>query len=250
MLIILCGVSRSNFCSWQCKKCCFIGALLLMQALFFVPRLYGQETPSADTVPVLTAPLTADSIPVNGAAPVVDTVNDAALPTPASGQADGQADKTKLSSAKALLFSAIIPGGGQFYNRKYWKIPIVYGGFIALGVSIDFNQGYYNEFVRELNYRGDGDPLTVPKYDEESIPSSRIIEARNYYRRYRDLCIIGVGIMYGLNIVDAYVDAELSNFDISEDLSMKLHPSLQFDPSFASSGMGVAPGFSLTFAVQ
>src|SRR3546814_4387717 len=82
----------------------------------------------------------------------------------------------------------------QFYNRKYWKIPIVYGGFVALGVAINFNQNYYSEFVRELNYRGDGDPLTVPKYDEEIIPSSRIIEARNYYRRYRDLCIIGVGV--------------------------------------------------------
>src|SRR5690606_40052004 len=87
-------------------------------------------------------------------------------------------------------------------------------------------------------------PLTVPKYDEEIIPSSRIIEARNYYRRYRDLCIIGVGVLYGLNIVDAYVDAGLSNFDISEDLSLKLSPSLQYDPSFAAAGGGVAPGFS------
>lgn len=236
------------------------GVLVCMLAFWAPSRLSGQDIPPgnssahpADTVPLQdtvppqdTVPLqetlrTPDSIPLKN--PVPDTAARAEEPG-AAGEKD-----EKLSSSKALLFSAIIPGGGQFYNRKYWKIPIVYGGFVALGISINFNQRYYSEFVRELNYRGDGDPLTVPKYDEEAIPSSRIIEARNYYRRYRDLCIIGVGVMYGLNIVDAYVDAELSNFDISEDLTMKLSPGLQQSP-YPRGGMGVAPGLSLTFAIQ
>lgn len=207
--------------------------------LWAAPRLSAQET---------------DTIPVNGTRVEADTAA-------AAGQTAAQTETTEKksrrgeediarSSGKAMLYSAIIPGGGQFYNRKYWKLPIVYGGFIALGVAIEFNQGYYSEFVRELNYRGDGDPLTVPKYDEEIIPNNRIIEARNYYRRYRDLCIIGVGVLYGLNIVDAYVDAELSNFDISEDLTMNVGPSLQFDPVYAASGMGMAPGFSLRLSIK
>ncbi|HYH55072.1 MAG TPA: DUF5683 domain-containing protein, partial [Anseongella sp.] len=162
---------------------CIIAVFVCMQALLPAFRLSGQEVPgtiSADTIPAENISLKADSVPLGPAAPRPDTT---ALPVPEETGAEAEA--TGRSSAKALLFSAIIPGGGQFYNRKYWKMPIVYGGFIALGIAIDFNQGYYSEFVRELNYRGDGDPLTVPKYDEEAIPSSRIIEARNYYRRYR-----------------------------------------------------------------
>src|SRR5690606_32999423 len=183
-----------------------------------------------DTLPVDTLP--ADTLPAGTVrAAGTDSISPANADSATAAASGRKRDsEVSLSSGKALLYSAIIPGGGQFYNRKYWKIPIVYGGFVALGVSINFNQNYYSEFVRELNYRGDGDPLTEPKYDEELIPSSRIIEARDYYRRYRDLCIIGVGVMYGLNIVDAYVDAELSNFDISEDLSMRVSPSFQFDP--------------------
>lgn len=217
-------------------------------------RLSAQQTgsPAADTIPV-TDTIPADTIPADtalaGAESAAGGPDSIAAADTAATESKGEAE-ISISSGKALLYSAIIPGGGQFYNRKYWKIPIVYGGFIALGIAIKFNQDYYSEFVRELNYRGDGDPLTVPKYDEASIPNSRIIEARNYYRRYRDMCIIGVGVLYGLNIVDAYVDAELSNFDISQDLSMKVGPSLQYDPTFAAVGMGAAPGFSLTFGIR
>lgn len=223
---------------------CIIGACLLV--LFTAPVLSGQDidtiAPGRNTLSIDTV-----TVPAGGAAPGVDSA--AAPPESAAEEPPRRAEREiAISSGKALLYSAIIPGGGQFYNRKYWKIPIVYGGFVALGIAIDFNQKYYSEFVRELNYRGDGDPLTVPKYDEEIIPSSRIIEARDYYRRYRDMCIIGVGVLYGLNIVDAYVDAELSNFDISEDLTMRVSPAMQFDPSFAAVGAGAAPGFSITLA--
>lgn len=200
-----------------------------------------------DSIP---APGATDSIPPAGADSISSSganADSAAAEAPL-GKGGRKGDtEVGLSSGKALLYSAIIPGGGQFYNRKYWKIPIVYGGFVALGVAIEFNQRYYSEFVRELNYRGDGDPLTEPKYDETAIPNSRIIEARNYYRRYRDLCIIGVGVMYGLNIVDAYVDAELSNFDISEDLSLRFNPYLDAVPSATAAGRpAAAAGLSLT----
>lgn len=220
--------------------------------LFRAPGALSQDLPSpasADTVPVNEADTTGPSVSVDTSAVPLDSARTKDRRPGRQKERRGE-HEIAISSGKAMLYSAIIPGGGQLYNGKYWKIPIVYGGFVALGIAIEFNQGYYSEFVRELNYRGDGDPLTVPKYDEEIIPSSRIIEARNYYRRYRDLCIIGVGVLYGLNIVDAYVDAELSNFDISEDLSLKLSPSLQYDPSFAAAGGGVAPGFSLTFGIK
>ncbi|TCS86367.1 hypothetical protein EDD80_108160 [Anseongella ginsenosidimutans] len=220
-----------------------------MLLIWAAPRLCAQDIdtlPAPETIPA--GEMTVDTIPVTNTAAAIDTT---AAPEASAAKKPAKDEREiALSSGKALLYSAIIPGGGQFYNGKYWKIPIVYGGFIALGIAIEFNQSYYSEFVRELNYRGDGDPLTVPKYDEEIIPNSRIIEARNYYRRYRDMCIIGVGVLYGLNIVDAYVDAELSNFDISEDLTMKVAPSLQFDPTFAAAGMGVAPGFSVRLAIR
>lgn len=158
-------------------------------------------------------------------------------------------ERITINSNKALLYSAIIPGGGQIYNRKYWKLPIVYGGFVALGIAINFNQRYYNEFQRELNYRNDGDPITEPKYDPEQIPNTRIIEARDYYRRYRDITILGVIAMYGLSVVDAYIDAELSNFDISEDLSLQMQPVITPGSILASRNKAYA-GISLTFSFK
>src|SRR3546814_4502090 len=166
------------------RTCILAGLLVLLTA----PVTMGQDIDTIapgvkrlDTIPV------PEDVAVDSVALPADEVNQVpGLDTAATviGQASGgdsiavpesgrkqrrEEREIAISSGKALLYSAIIPGGGQFYNRKYWKIPIVYGVFVALGVAIIFNQNYYSEFVRELNYRGDGDPLTVPKYDDEKI---------------------------------------------------------------------------------
>ena len=125
-----------------------------------------------------------------------------------------------LAPAKAAFYSAILPGLGQAYNKKYWKIPIVYTG---LGISIysyNFNQKEYHKFRDEYKRRLDGtfDP-NHPIYG--NLDSERLISAQKFHQRNRDLSmLITVGI-YILNIVDANVDAHLIQFNVNDNLSIK-----------------------------
>lgn len=164
------------------------------------------------------------------------------------------ADSTILqyhSPARASLYSAIFPGLGQMYNRKYWKLPIVYAGFGALGYSIAFNQTnfsrYKNAYIdftdelpetqRYLDVIGanlnpaDFDPVLYPDtYDpqQEKWFGEQLDNNMDYYRRNRDLSYIGLVGLYLLNIVDATVDAHLFDYDIGNDLSMKIEPRLMY----------------------
>ena len=137
---------------------------------------------------------------------------------------------------KAMWLAIVFPGGGQIYNRKYWKLPIVYGGFLGCVYALNWNNTMYSDYSQAYVDIMDDDPNT--KSYENFIPPSYNINQnmtriqdlfkrkKNYYRRYRDMsifCMIGV---YALSIVDAYVDAELSSFDISKDLSMKVRPAI------------------------
>jgi len=137
---------------------------------------------------------------------------------------------------KALWLAIVFPGGGQIYNRKYWKLPIVYGGFLGCYYALSWNNNMYRDYSQAYIDIMDNDPRTesymnfIPStYDVESNKErlKEIFKKRkDFYRRYRDMsffCMIGV---YALSIVDAYVDAELSSFDISPDLSMKVRPSI------------------------
>lgn len=137
---------------------------------------------------------------------------------------------------RALWLSLIIPGAGQVYNRKYWKIPIVYGGFLGCVYALTWNGQMYKDYSQAYLDIMDDDPNTDSYLD--MLPINYDITGReerfkeifknkkNYYRKYRDLsifCMVGV---YVLSVIDAYVDAELSSFDISKDLSMKLEPTI------------------------
>ena len=137
---------------------------------------------------------------------------------------------------RAMWYAVVFPGGGQIYNRKYWKLPIVYGAFVGCAYALSWNNTMYRDYSQAYIDIMDDDPNTNSY--ENFLPPSYDIDAnmerlktlfqnkKNYYRRYRDLsifCIIGV---YLLSIVDAYVDAELSSFDISRDLSMKVQPAI------------------------
>jgi hypothetical protein len=126
------------------------------------------------------------------------------------------------SPTKAILFSAVVPGLGQVYNKKYWKVPIIYAGLGALIYSIDFNSKKYRTFKDAYITRTDSDTLTTddyPRYTDDNLRS--LFE---YYRRNRDLSYILTGVVYALNILDAYVDAELFYFDVSDDLSLNPSP--------------------------
>lgn len=137
---------------------------------------------------------------------------------------------------KSLWLAMVIPGGGQIYNRKYWKLPLVYGGFLGCAYAMTWNNTMYRDYSQAYIDIMDSDENT--KSYENFLPMNYDVQSnltrlqelfkrkKNYYRRYRDLsmfCMIGV---YVLSIIDAYVDAELSSFDISNDLSLKVHPTI------------------------
>ena len=139
------------------------------------------------------------------------------------------------NSNRALWLAMVFPGGGQIYNRKYWKLPIVYGGFVGCAYALSWNNKMYKDYSQAYLDIMDNDPGTQSY--EDFIPPSVSIEGqeerfkeifrkrKDIYRRQRDLsifCFIGV---YVLSIIDAYVDAELSNFDISKDLTLRVEPT-------------------------
>ncbi len=146
------------------------------------------------------------------------------------------------SPTKASILSAVIPGTGQIYNRKYWKAPIVWGG---LGLSIYFiqeNSREYHRYKDDYIAMTDNDPNTVDEFNGR-YSSDEILRVTDTYRKWRDLSYICLGAVYILNIVDASVDAHFVRFDVSPDLSMGIGPSI---PLAAQGGLGL----SLQLAVK
>lgn len=137
---------------------------------------------------------------------------------------------------KATWAGIVFPGGGQIYNHKYWKLPIVYGGFLGCAYALNWNNQMYSDYSQAYLDIMDDDPGTA-SYEDFLPPRYNVEANRDYlerlfknrkdsYRRQRDLsifCFIGV---YLISVIDAYVDAELSNFDITEDLGVQVRPSI------------------------
>lgn len=168
---------------------------------------------------------------------------------------------------KATMLAVAFPGMGQIYNRKYWKLPFVYAGFGALIYSLNFNTKKYNEMMKAYQDFTDVIPETdsyiplvkwadPPEYDPVLYPESydpanasyvkdNLIEAVDYYKRYRDLSIIGMAAWYLITILDANVDASLSNFDVTDKLNVQVSP-LQL-PVPGSIGAGFNVSFIYTF---
>ena len=143
----------------------------------------------------------------------------------------------KPDPKRALWLALVFPGGGQIYNRKYWKLPLIYGGFMGCLYAMSWNDGMYKDYSQAYLDITDDDPGTASynnylhlgaKIDDtnksryEEIFKSR----KNKYRRWRDLSFFVMVGVYALSVIDAYVDAELSQFDISKDLSLKVEPTI------------------------
>ena len=138
---------------------------------------------------------------------------------------------------RALWLAIVIPGAGQIYNRKYWKLPIVYGGFVGCAYAMRWNNQMYRDYSQAYLDLMDNDPNTQSynqflhlgaKIDETNIARYKDLfkKRKDRFRRWRDLsffCMVGV---YALSVVDAYVDASLSEFDISDNLSLKVEPTI------------------------
>jgi hypothetical protein len=140
-------------------------------------------------------------------------------------------DSTKMqagkyhSPKKAALLSAVLPGSGQIYNKKYWKVPIVYAGFAGLAYSFQYNQSRYVKYRDALKFRIDNDSTTTDNY-VGIYSDDQLTTLYKYYHRYRDLTVIGGLTLYLLNIIDAAVDAHLFTFNVSDDLTLHIQPTL------------------------
>jgi hypothetical protein len=130
------------------------------------------------------------------------------------------------SPTKATLMSTFLPGLGQIYNKKYWKVPIIYAGFGVMTYLIVFNTNYYLTYKCAYIEASNGDSAgnysdIVKKYTKDGILSSR-----EYYRRNLEITIIFTAIWYALNILDATVDAHLFTYNINKDISLHVEPTL------------------------
>lgn len=141
------------------------------------------------------------------------------------------------SPKRAMWLALVLPGAGQIYNRKYWKLPLIYGGIMGCIYAMNWNNMMYKDYSQAYLDIMDSDPATQ-SYNKFLHLGRQITSAneqrykaifksrKDKYRRWRDLsffCLLGV---YALSVVDAYVDAELSEFDISKDLSLKVQPAV------------------------
>jgi hypothetical protein len=137
---------------------------------------------------------------------------------------------TRYDPRKALLYAAVLPGLGQIYNKKYWKLPLVYGGFGALGYAVGFYQKGYKKYKSQLfdniNDAPNNENFLNPVSDLSTGQLRTIVTS---YRRQRDFWLIMTGAMYLLQIVDAHVDAHLKEFDVNPNLQVSLEPLIEQD---------------------
>ena len=155
---------------------------------------------------------------------------------------------------KATTLACIFPGAGQIYNKSYWKVPFVIGGFASMIYCIDWNNRGYQRFKKAYALLADYDknPDKYPDGPTDEFhgrySADFIRNLRNNYRRNRDLCIIVSGALYVLQIVDAHVDAHLKDYDISDDLSMNLEPLVDY--TFVPSLGGNRPVFGFNMSLK
>ena len=145
------------------------------------------------------------------------------------------------SPKKAATMSALLPGLGQIYNKKYWKVPVIYAALGGLGYGFGWNQKYYKYYKNALHYRYDNDANTVdplPIYPDEAL-----VTYKNYYQRYRDACVIGMAAVYTLQVLDAAVDAHMFTFDVGPDLSLQWTPQARPEVYGTSFGVGLYLGY-------
>lgn len=153
------------------------------------------------------------------------------------GQTEPAPDTLGRDPKKAAIYSAILPGLGQIYNQKYWKLPIVYAGFGTFIYFIDRNSRYYNDLRQKLI-----DPDYELKYFEGDFTDDQLTRGKDLYKRWRDLSIIGTGAFYILQIIDATVDAYLFDWDVGEDISLRIEPAAtpSINPVIPANSFGIS----------
>ncbi len=158
---------------------------------------------------------------------------------------------------RAMWLSLLCPGLGQVYNRRYWKLPIVVGGFVGFGYATSWNNRMLEDYTKAYRDAMDSDPSTKsymdlypPNYSEDNIDMEwlkRTLKSKkDFYRRNKEICVIGLVGMYMLCVLDAYVDASLMQFDINDDIAMKVKPAV-VEPQLATQGKLPSVGVQCAF---
>ena len=186
--------------------------------------------------------------------------NKAAAPAPVKGKkskpkalAFNQPDSTH-SPHRAVILSAILPGLGQMYNGKglWWRLPLIYGGFALIIDGIIYNQKSYSNFLKESEYRAGGRIGTDPMPEYINVSDQAIYDFKDLQRRDRDLCIIILFGAWGINMIDAYVEARfIHSYTMDNNLSFKITPSLTPQPTtYAASNVNATFMPSLKFTLR
>ncbi len=160
----------------------------------------------------------------------------------------------KFSPHKASMYSAVLPGLGQAYNKKYWKIPILYAGFAGLAYAIDWNSSMYSKYrnaYRDFVIQDgvntsyltllEGTTISADDVEDDGTYSdwfeNTLENGKDYYKKWRNLSYVGLALVYVINIIDASVDAHFKTFDVSNDLSMRVEPIV--NPGYGGNSMGL-----------
>jgi hypothetical protein len=197
---------------------------------------------------LLESPLSAQNPTDSSAAARGLSIADSAAEEPhvESPMSSPKTEETQTHSPqKAALYSTLLPGWGQIYNKKYWKAPVAWA---LIGTPIGFavyNQQQYREFSDAYLAAVDSDPSTQNPYEGLYSPE-QLITLQTTYRRWRDLSVILAATAYALNILDAYVDGHLYYFDISDDLSMRIEPTALF----TEGAPGAQAGFKISVSLK
>ncbi|MBR2084469.1 MAG: hypothetical protein IJ879_07670 [Muribaculaceae bacterium] len=266
-----------------CTRWHSLAVALLLCLMWFGPAAVAQEVTTADTVPTKAtlghherrAILVSDTATIAGARPVRvvnaagDTITFASMDSirgidnveilmdSTASPTMGKVRTFNPDPQRALWLSALCPGLGQIYNRRYWKLPIVVGAFVGLTYGATWNNRMYKDYSKGYRDVMDDDPdtrsymdffpPTVKESDLDTAWLQKVMKnKRDYYRRYREICIIAMVGVYFINIVDAYVDASLAHFDISPDLTLDVSPTA-IDASAIGSRM---PSLGLQCAIS
>ena len=242
----------------------FRNIIFLLLVLFAVNRLQAQQNTvpqHPDSIKIQatdsTVVLQTDSVKIEAQSIIVPPPSDSVTVISPQGVVI-EKKVFKPDPKKAVLYSAIFPGLGQIYNRKYWKLPILYGGFVGFAYAITWNNGHYQDYFGAQKAMLDDDPKNdylwhnMLPYGQDPATADKqwfagvLKDRKNYFRYYRDFSIILTVAWYGLGIVDAYVDAQLFEFDVSPDLSMRVEPVIfkKADSNYLADSYGFRCSFS------
>ncbi len=155
-------------------------------------------------------------------------------------------DTSNLQTPKQAVYrSFMLPGLGQYKNGKWWKVPLVPAGFVGIVLVFNFNNQLYQQTLTELQFRANNPNKTQDPEFPIQIRNEQLVQAKDFYRRNRDLSILGGLLFYGIVAIDAYVDARLARFNVDENLSFNIKPSI-YVPSLAGSYGTPIPMLKLT----